>query len=194
MKTRCVALNLILAASLLGQGARLNIQLDPLAAKASGVVNVNLDKNMLQMGGQSLLAGKPGDPDAKQLLEGLEGIYVRVFEFADPGAYTPADLDPIRTQLTGPNWVSFVDIIDRAKGENVAVYAYQEGGKMGGMVVLAAEPKELVLVNIVGPIDFAKLGKLSGHFGIPNAAKLHQKLARPATTGKSKPALAPKSK
>ena len=127
------------------------------------------------------------------MIDGLEGIYVRVFEFASPGVYTAADVESIRSQLSGPNWVSFVDITDRVKGENVAVYAYQEGGKTGGLAVLTAEPKELVVVNIVGAIDFAKLHKLGGQMGIPDMGELHRKLVKPATA-KPKTAAAPKPK
>jgi hypothetical protein len=45
-----------------------------------------------------------------------------------------------------------------------------------------AEPTELTVVNIVGPIDVAKLGELEGHFGIPGDIGVHkQKLQKPAT-------------
>ena len=37
-----------------------------------------------------------------------------------------------------------------------------------GLAIIAAEPKELVIVNIVGPIDLEKLSQLEGIFGIPD--------------------------
>ena len=43
-----------------------------------------------------------------------------------------------------------------------------EGEKIGGLVVLSAEPKELTVVNIVGPVDLDKLAALEGQFGIPD--------------------------
>ncbi len=173
-------LALTLSAPLFGQGAKLNIQLDHLAAKAESVVNVNMDRATIEMGRQALSTKKELDPEVKQLMEGLEGIYVRVFEFANPGVYTQADVEEIRKQLSGPGWASFVDV--REKGETVSVYSYVEGGKVGGMAVLAAEPKELVVVNIVGPIDLAKLGKLSGQLGIPEM----KSIMKPGA-GKQKP-------
>jgi len=36
------------------------------------------------------------------------------------------------------------------------------------LVVLSAEPKELTVVNIDGPIDPEQLSELSGHMGIPS--------------------------
>ena len=38
---------------------------------------------------------------------------------------------------------------------------------MQGLVILAAEPKELTVVDIVGPIDLDMLSELGGHMGIP---------------------------
>jgi len=36
-----------------------------------------------------------------------------------------------------------------------------------GLVILSAEPKELTVVNIVGPINLDQLSDLGGHLGIP---------------------------
>lgn len=40
-------------------------------------------------------------------------------------------------------------------------------GKIAGLVVIAAEPREFTIVNIVGPIDLDQLSSLGGQFGIP---------------------------
>ena len=42
-----------------------------------------------------------------------------------------------------------------------------KGSEVGGLTILAFGPKELAVVNIVGPVDLAKLSKLEGSFGIP---------------------------
>jgi hypothetical protein len=41
------------------------------------------------------------------------------------------------------------------------------GDAVQGLAILAAEPKELTVVNIVGPIDIEKISALEGNFGIP---------------------------
>jgi hypothetical protein len=171
-----------------GQGAKLQLNLDHLAAKAEKVVNVNVDGSMLEMS-REFLGGKKGpavagaEAEAKEMLEGLQGVYVRSFEFANAGAYSDSDVEAIRKQLTGPGWVSFVDVKDSKKGETVSIYAYMEGGKQTGMVVLAAEPKELTVVNIVGQVDLAKLGKLQGKMlGFPKMKGLAPGGGKPATT------------
>jgi hypothetical protein len=43
-------------------------------------------------------------------------------------------------------------------GDNVDVYFKDAGnGHLGGIVVIAAEPKELTIVNIIGTLDPEKL-------------------------------------
>ena len=44
----------------------------------------------------------------------------------------------------------------------------RSGNRTDGLVILAAQPKQLTIVNIVGSIDLAKLAQLQGQFGVPN--------------------------
>jgi hypothetical protein len=43
----------------------------------------------------------------------------------------------------------------------------QEGDRIGGLTVIAAEPKELTIAHILGPVDPEKLGELGGFMGMP---------------------------
>jgi hypothetical protein len=57
-------------------------------------------------------------------------------------------------------------------GDNVDVYFKNGGnGNLGGIVVIAAEPRELTIVNIIGTLDPEKLADLGGEFGIPRLEK-----------------------
>jgi hypothetical protein len=51
--------------------------------------------------------------------------------------------------------------------ENAEVYFRMEGSDPAGLLVIAAEERELVVVNIVGKINPEELSELGGHFGIP---------------------------
>ena len=51
--------------------------------------------------------------------------------------------------------------------ENVEVFTRTRGGEVDGMVVVAAEPKELTIVQIDGPIRPEELASLSGRVGLP---------------------------
>jgi hypothetical protein len=41
------------------------------------------------------------------------------------------------------------------------------GEQISGLAVLAVDPKELTIVNIIGPVDLNKLSQLEGQFGVP---------------------------
>jgi hypothetical protein len=146
--------------------AQLKLNLDGLAAKARESVDVSLDANMLQIAGKFLSAEKKDEAKAKELVSKLKGIQVRTFEFDKEGQYSQADLQPIRDQLKAPGWSRIVSVVE--KNESVEIYLKTEGGQTAGLAILAAEPRELSIVSIVGSIDLEQLGALSGRFGIPS--------------------------
>lgn len=143
--------------------------LDKLSDKASEVNDVTLDQSLLQLA--SAFLSKERDPDeaeVKDLIKNLKGIYVKSFEFDKPNQYSQADVEGIRSQLTGPGWQRIVQNVEKKSGELNEIYLLKQGEQVAGMTILVAEPNELTVVNIVGPIDMQKLGELSGHFGIPD--------------------------
>ena len=64
------------------------------------------------------------------------------------------------------------------KGENSEVYLLKHGDEIGGLVVIAAEPKELTIVHIDGPINPEELSELGGHMGIPKISKDGSKVVK----------------
>ncbi len=102
----------------------------------------------------------------KKLIGNLKGIYVRSFEFANDGEYSEADVESMRSQLRAPEWSKMVTVRSKNDGD-VDVFFKMDKDKIAGLVVIAAEPKELTIVNIVGPIDLDQLSSLGGQFGIP---------------------------
>ena len=46
-----------------------------------------------------------------------------------------------------------------------------EGGKVTGLAILNAGPRDLTVVNLVGTVELSSLSELSGHFGIPRMKK-----------------------
>lgn len=139
-----------------------------LAARASNVDEVTLNKSMLNFGGQFLNGKGKDDQQARHLIDKLNGIYVRDFDFKAPGAYSQEDLETIRHQFLGPQWNPMVHERSLKSGTSTDVYVKMVNGTAHGMFVLDAEPKELDLVYISGSIDPKQLGELGGNFGIPN--------------------------
>lgn len=149
------------------QELKLPASLDALAAKASEVVDVTMDANLLQLASRFLSDKDADDAQVKKLIGGLKGIYVKSFEFDKTGAYQESDVESVRAQLHAPAWSRIVGVRSRKAGENSEVYLKTENSKIGGLVVLVTGPKELTIVNIEGAIDPDQLKELGGHFGIP---------------------------
>jgi len=59
-----------------------------------------------------------------------------------------------------------VNVSSKKEG-SVEVYLMQTGNQITGLALLATDPKEITVVNIVGPVDLDKLVQLEGQFGIP---------------------------
>jgi hypothetical protein len=165
------------ALPLFAQNGKLQLQnLEKLSAKAAEVNDVTLDGALLQLAAKFLDAeGDSESRDIKEMLKNLKGIYVKNFEFDEPNQYSQADVEAIRTQLAAPGWQRIVTSQNKRSHENDEVYLLKEGEKITGVAILVAEARELTVVNIVGPIDFDKLGELGGHFGIPDEINDHPK-------------------
>ena len=151
-----------------GQNPRLDIKnLEALSKKASEVVDVNLDGPLLKLASKFMT--DEDDHEALGIIKTLQGVYVKSFTFEKPGDYSPADVEAIRSQLQTPAWSRIVSARSKHEGENAEIYLMTaaDGGKVLGLAILCAEPKELTVVNIVGPVDIDKLSELEGKMGIP---------------------------
>lgn len=144
--------------------------LERLATKASEVIDVNIDERVLRLVPLTLLM-ESSDKDeriAAELLKELKGVYVRSYEFNAPGEYVDGDAAGLRTQLRAPGWTQIIKVIQKKDGRTVEVYLLSDGAKIGGLAVMAFEPRRLTVVNIVGNVDIEKLSRLEGRFGIPD--------------------------
>lgn len=162
---RWVVAFLLLAGAASAQQVKWNY--DKLAAKASDTVDVSLDGSLLKFAAKFLSDDDKDEAKVKKLVGGLKGIYVKSFEFKTPGEYSRADLESFRAPLHGPDWQRIVGVHSNEDGETVEVYIKTEGKGIGGMAIIASEPKELTLVNLVGTINLDSLSELGGQFGIP---------------------------
>lgn len=148
-----------------------------LAERASHVTEVTLDKNMLAFAAKFMDDDKD-DKEAKQMIQGLKGVYVREYDFDQDHSYTNEELEGLRNYFKTGDWSPMVHERTKGKPQGTDVYIKLVNGQMEGLFVLDAEPKELSLVLILGPIDIEKIGKLGGTFGIPrDAVKKAQKEA-----------------
>jgi len=156
---------LLLAGAAPAQQVKWNF--DKLAARASDSVDVSLDGALLQLGAKFLSDDDKDQAKVKKLVAGLKGIYIKTFEFKKPGEYSAADLESFRAPLHPPDWQRIVGTHSNEDGETVEVYIKNDSKGIGGLAIIASEPKELTLVNIVGAVDLDSLSDLGKHFNFP---------------------------
>jgi len=150
------------------QEMRLPPNLETLSAKAEESVEVTLDNATLQLA-TKWLPDTGEEAKAKKIMAGLKGIYVRSYRFSGEGEYTKADVEGFRTQFREPEWSRLVGTRSKHAGSNTDIFIKSEpSGTIAGIVVIAAEPRELTVVNVVGNLDPAQLSRLGGQFHIPN--------------------------
>jgi hypothetical protein len=145
--------------------AQIQIPLDNLAAKASDTAGIALDQSMLKLAGNFLAGSKSQDPNFQKILNGLRSIVVKKFSFAQEGAYQTSELEPLRALLRTTGWSQMISR-ERNGGQN-SIYIKADGAQIGGVTIVVADPKQVVVVSVEGSIDLAKLAELAGHFGIP---------------------------
>lgn len=152
------------------EAARLKLDnLSKLADKADEVTDVNLDGAMLKFAAKFINDDDdPEEREVQEMVKKLKGIYIKSFEFDKEGQYSDADVESVREQLRGPGWQKMVNVRSKRDKETDEIYVLGDEEHMQGLVILAAEPKELTVVNLVGPIDLDKLSELGGHMGIPS--------------------------
>jgi Domain of unknown function (DUF4252) len=139
-----------------------------LSKKATQSVDISLDPSLLHLASGAISSDSGGNnPAVNDLIKGIRGIYVRSYTFNRAGEYSKADVKAIQAQLLAPGWQPVVSTHDLKQGSNVDIYLLRNGDHTEGVVILAAQPRQLTIVNIVGAIDLAKLAQLQGQFGVP---------------------------
>ncbi len=142
-----------------------------LAARASKTTEVTLDKNMLAYAGTVMNGQEQYQSNAKKFIGGLDGIYVRQYEFDKDGQYSMDDIEKLRQAFETPDWTPIIRTRERNDTTISEVLVKQVNGETRGMFVLTAEPRELSIVLILGPIRMDQLGML-GAFGVRGLGRL----------------------
>jgi hypothetical protein len=137
-----------------------------LAARASDVTEVTLGKNMLAFAAKIMNGKDDDDVETRKLIEGLDGIYVREYEFDKEGQFSADEVDQLRKYFETSEWSSIVKERQHKTGESTDVMVKLVNGESHGMFILNVEPKELTIVLILGPVHMDDLSKLKGLSGL----------------------------
>jgi hypothetical protein len=157
------------AAPVYAQNARLqNDHIDRLFPQAAETIDVRIDSGLLLIASKFLRSDKAEEAAVKEIVQGLKGVYVKGVEFDKEGAYAEYDIEAVRQQLAAPGWDRIVGVRSKRDGDNVEVFLMiNNDAVIEGVGVLIANPKQIMVVNVVGPIDPEKINNLRGQFGIP---------------------------
>ena len=171
-----------------------------LAARASHVDEITLDKKMLSFATQFMNPKpsiNPQDEEAtRKLMESLDGMYVRNYEFDKEGQFTAGQIDQLRAYYESSEWSPMVRNRDRKSGESSDVMIKLVNGESRGMFILDVERKEVSIILILGPVQMQDLqkvmriagrGSLSGGSSMTKGLDANEKnnVAQPVNTKES---------
>lgn len=152
--------------------ARIDVShLSALEDKAASVIDVNVDRRTLRMASKFFKDSDPNEKEIKDLIAGIEGITVKIFEFEKEGEYQASDYQMLKTQIdNNPNWIRLAGVRSKKQDMvNVEVSIMtDENDNLLGVAIIAAEKEHLAVINIIGTFDIAKIRDLSGKFNIPD--------------------------
>ncbi|HEY1210495.1 MAG TPA: DUF4252 domain-containing protein, partial [Terracidiphilus sp.] len=146
MKNRIIAFIITvaaLAAPALAQTAQLPapspIEKD-LAARASHVTEVTLDKNTLAFASKVMNGNDKDEVATRKLIDGLDGIYVREYEFDKEDQFSMEQIEQLRKYFETSEWSTLVRERDLKSHESTDVMVKLEKGETRGFFILEVEP------------------------------------------------------
>lgn len=154
-----------------------------LASRASNVTEVTLGKSMLAFAAKFMNGKDEDEAETRKLIEGLDGVYVREYEFDKDNEYSQEDIDKLRKYFETSDWTPIIRERSRHDGEHTDVMMKVVNGENRGMFILEAEPRDLTIVLILGPVnpdDLSKLTHIGGLSGLGDVA--HDVKMKPKTT------------
>lgn len=133
-------------------------------------VEINLEGPLLRMVAE---ATRGDDPEFAKLMTGLKAIHVQVFPLKDNGGAAPLrpKIDRAVRWLEDRGWQSTVRV--REREEETYIYVKLVDGQVVGLTVLAIDSNnEAALINIVGKLDPAQIGRLGRGLDLPQLQKV----------------------
>lgn len=153
------------------QGPRLEFpSFTHLQQKAIEVVDIDIGSWPLGIASWLMDDEDPDSAEMKQVLKGLKAVRVRSYQFESDNEYSKGDVDAVRSQLSGQGWRRLVQVRKRNSHEDVDVYVNMDKDKVAGFAIVASEPREFTIVNIVGTIDIKQVARLQKQLNLPEAA------------------------
>ena len=103
------------------------------------------------------------------MLKGLKSVSVCHYRSIRISCTRRDDLDAVRSQLDNPAWSRIVQVRDRGEEKEWMCYIALEDDKITGLAIVASEPREFTIVNVVGTFDLDQVDRLRAKF-VPRIA------------------------
>jgi hypothetical protein len=131
-------------------------------------IQISIGGALLRFAG---LMTENSDPDASEVMSGLEGIRVLGYQVDNDQEVAREKFAEVKSKLRSKGWEPVVQINER--DEQVLVYMKIENDVMDGMTVMTVDTEEVMFINILGQIDPRKVGTVVDGFGIHLDDKVH---------------------
>ncbi len=127
-------------------------------------VEINLEGALLDM----IASASGDDPEMAKLMSGLKSIRVQIATLKEGNAASiHARLDQTAAWLDQHGWKTIVKARDKGDEEDF-IYVREAGGAIVGLTVLTFQPGgEAAVINIVGRLDPAQIGRLGRGLHLP---------------------------
>jgi len=140
-----------------------------LERKAKESVDITIGAFPLRMVGRLMSGDDPESAALKRMVIGLQAIVVRSYTFDSDQAYSKADVDAVRTQLSNPLWNRLATVRNKKDNDDVDIFIAYEGDKIAGLAIIASGPREFSIVNIVGEVGIEQVAALQKQFNLPQS-------------------------
>lgn len=112
----------------------------------------------------SLIDDHDGDSaEIRRVLQGVKSVQIRSYKLDADYSCSQANLASLHSQLSQPGWSRLVQAHKRDH-EDVDVYVALEDQVIKGLAIIACQPREFTIVNIVGTIAPDQLVRLRRAF------------------------------
>jgi hypothetical protein len=147
-----------------------------LQSKAVDSIDVSIGAPLLALAQMFAPEKDEQGTEIKKIIGGIKAVYVRSFQFAEDNAYSQSDIDSVRKQLRDDKWQPLAQVHSRKNSEHVDIFIAIENDKPIGFAIVASEPREFTIVNVVGTIDPQHIGKLQATLDLPRGGSLEGKV------------------
>ena len=162
----CLVLPVLAAA----QDAQLKLpSFADLKDKAAKSVDITIGSSLLGFMGWMMDDHDKDSAELKKTITGLKSVQIRSYQFTSDFAYSRADVDAVRAQLSGPGWSQLIKVHDQHKNEDVDIYIALDKQTVKGLAIIAANRREFTILNIAGSVAVEQIAKLRETFGAQGA-------------------------